>query len=146
MEVRKIIIHHSATKDSGTVSWNAIRRYHINECKWSDIGYHFGIEWVEDALHLGHFEILMGRSPDKDGAHTTGQNTEALGICLIGNFDIEPVPLGQWMRAIVLVKWLLKEYKLSTDCIYGHRDFSNKSCPGKKFNLASFRREVGYTV
>jgi hypothetical protein len=142
MEVREIIIHHSATKDAGTVSWNAIRRYHINECKWNDIGYHFGIEWVEDALHLGHFETLIGRMPDQDGAHTTGHNSKAIGICLIGNLDEEPVPLGQWEEAKRLVRWLLKEFKLTTESVYGHRDFAPKTCPGKKFNLTNFRREL----
>ena len=35
-----ILIHSSGTKDSETLSWGAIRQYHIFDNGWIAIGYH----------------------------------------------------------------------------------------------------------
>lgn len=146
MRPDKIILHHSATADSGTVSWNAIRRYHVNECAWTDIGYHFGIEFVEDKGDpQGSYEILVGRTLNRDGAHTTGHNSDSIGICFVGNFDTSPPSPGQWLQGIKLVKWLCRHYGIIPSNIFGHRNFANKTCPGKLFDLDKFRNDVEET-
>ncbi len=133
-----IMIHHSLTEDGRTVSWQAIRRYHVTEQKWLDIGYHFGIELIND-----HYEVLVGRDLDRDGAHCVGMNAKAIGICLVGNFDASPVPAAQWNRAAALVRSLMKELDIPIDNVVPHRDYAPKSCPGKLFDMASFRRVIG---
>jgi len=139
----KIILHHSATKDSGTVSWNAIRRYHVNGNHWGDIGYHFGIEHVADPGDpQGSAEILVGRTLDRDGAHTTGQNASAIGICFVGNFDAAAPPPDQWRQGVKLVAWLCRHYGILPNRIYGHRDFAHKTCPGTMFDMDAFRADV----
>lgn len=139
----KIILHHSATKDSGTVSWNAIRRYHVKENKWTDIGYHYGIEFVMDPGDShGSYEILIGRMPNEVGAHASGQNSQSIGVCFVGNFDTEPPPKEQWEMGLKLVRWLLREFAISSASVFGHRDFADKTCPGLMFNVEKFRREL----
>jgi hypothetical protein len=143
MKPDKIILHHSATADSGTVSWNAIRRYYMVECCWADIGYHFGIEHVADSGDpAGSYEILIGRVADAQGAHTQGENHRSIGICFVGQFDAVAVPVGQWKRGLTLVAWLLREFGLKPEHVFGHRDFANKTCPGKMFDLNKFRAQL----
>jgi N-acetylmuramoyl-L-alanine amidase len=143
MRPNKIILHHSATKDSGTVSWNAIRRYHLNECNWSDIGYHFGVEYISDPGDpAGSYEVLLGRLPGNEGAHTQGLNHDSIGICFIGNYDETEPPKEMLKAGVRLVTWLCKEYGISPFHIYGHRDFARKTCPGILFNIDLFQEEV----
>ncbi len=131
-----IILHHSLTNDSETVSWGAIRNYH-KSLGWRDIGYHFGIENLR-----GQTEILMGRMTDKIGSHCKGHNTGSIGICFIGNFDIVEPPIESWIMGIKLVRFLKRAYKIKE--ILGHTEINpHKTCPGKKFDLDKFRREVG---
>lgn len=77
-----IIMHDSLTEDGQTVSWGAIRKYHVEFNKWADIGYHFGIELIDD-----NYEILTGRMIGREGSHCPGFNRVGIGICIIGNFD-----------------------------------------------------------
>lgn len=133
----RIICHHSATKDSGTVSWGAIRKYHTQtlDRPYKDIGYHAGCELVKSGSEL-YYEILMGRMWDVTGAHTRGQNSNSLSICFIGNYDIE-VPKKEMMEAgaKVIALWL-DLFSLAINDIYSHHNFDpRKSCPGKLFNM-----------
>ena len=137
MRPKRIILHHSLTRDSVTVSWGAIRDWHTKKrFKWPDIGYHFGIENLR-----GQTETLLGRMPDRAGAHCRGHNRDSIGICFVGNFDIIPPPPEAWAAGIRLVKYLMKAFKIQT--ILGHRELDpGKTCPGMLFDLNKFRKEV----
>src|SRR5574343_145276 len=139
----KIILHHSATKDTGTVSWNAIRRYHVQECNWGDIGYHYGIEYIEDKGDpKGSYEVLIGRFPNVAGTHTKGQNGQSIGICFVGNYDEIIPPPDMIFQGVKLVKWLCNHFGILTSEIYGHRSFANKTCPVKLFDVELFKSMV----
>jgi len=136
-----IVIHHSLTKDGGTLSWQAIRRYHVETLGWTDIGYHVGIELVND-----RYEALLGRPLDQIGAHVRSHNRDQIGVCLVGNFDLAPAPDGQWTLAVKTVAALLRVLDLPTDSVRGHRDFSAKTCPGSCFDLMRFRADLSALV
>lgn len=137
---RSIVLHHSLTKDGETVSWNAIRRYHVDTNGWRAIGYHYGIENIG-----GRFEILSGRFVEEDAAAVKekGLNKTGIHICLVGNFDLVKPPVPQWNLTVGLVRSLMAVHGIKITNIYGHRDFSPyKTCPGAKFDLEQFRFDV----
>lgn len=127
---QKIIIHHSLTADSGTVSWDAIRRYHIEHQGWKDIGYQYGIERVGN-----EYKIFKGRDEKTSGAHTVGQNSKSIGICCVGNYDIKEPPAEMLYKLVELINDISTRHgKLP---IFSHNTFAPyKSCPGTKFPMA----------
>lgn len=135
-----IIIHCSDTDDTRTVSWGAIRRYHVETMGWSDVGYHFGVEQVGD-----NFEVLMGRTPDHMGAHcqAQGMNMHSIGVCFVGRFDYAPPPPDQVSAAARLCRWLSSIYSIPAENIFGHNHFEEKkTCPGRMFDVVAFQNQV----
>jgi len=132
---QKVICHHSLTKDSGSVSWGAIRKYHIQVMKWAGIGYHAGVELVLSGGEV-NYEILMGRAWDRSGAHCRGQNHDSLGICFVGNYDIIPPPKKALIAGAKIIALWLRLFDLSLDDVYSHHHFNiYKSCPGTLFDM-----------
>ena len=139
---KRIFVHHSLTKDSLTVSWNAIRKYHTQTLNWSDIGYHAGVELVASGGEPS-FEVLMGRPWDRSGAHVRGQNHDSLGICFVGNYDLS-VPRKEMLQAgaVMIVQWM-KLFNIQIYDIYTHNQFDkSKSCPGKMFSLVELQFRI----
>jgi hypothetical protein len=139
MNPKYIILHHSFTKDSQTVSWGAIRKYHVETLGWRDIGYHYGIENLR-----GQMEALVGRMWYERGAHCrdAGMNGQSLGVCFVGNFDENEVPKDQWDLGVRLVGSLCLIHGIPVEKIKGHREYSTKTCPGEMFDLTKFRSDV----
>jgi hypothetical protein len=126
------MLHHSLTKDSATVSWDAIRRYHKTEMKMKDIGYHFGVELAGNA-----YEALIGRSLDEHaaGCPQGDMNRIAVHICMVGNFDAAPPPKEQLivLRDRLLTPLML-HLKIGPEAIVFHRYYASwKTCPGTMF-------------
>lgn len=140
MKPTHIIIHHSLTKDSETVSWNAIRRYHIETLGWRDIGYHYGIELVGD-----YYEVLIGRMLGEVGAHCSqaGMNKKGVGICCLGNFDIATIPTQQFSRLVALTTSLMDMFEIPAGNVEPHSKYATyKSCPGSLFPWDVFKTSI----
>jgi len=118
----KIIIHHSAT-DGGT--FESIRKYHMDK-GFVGIAYNYLIE-TDCSVHIGRAETATG-------AHTLGQNEQSIGICLVGNFDEYEPTVEQYAT----LKLLIAEIRLRWGDLplFRHSDFANKTCPGRRFDLA----------
>ncbi len=126
-QVDKITIHHSATKQG---SPQAFGRYHVDTNGWPGIGYHLVIDKEGNSFQTNEFDTVS--------YHVAGHNTSAIGICLVGNFDEErptEQQLASLERDICEIRELVgKELK-----VFGHKEFSPKTCPGKNFNLEYFK-------
>jgi N-acetylmuramoyl-L-alanine amidase len=133
MKPTHIIIHHSLTRDSGTVSWGAIRKYHVETKGWNAIGYQLGLEMIGD-----HYEILMGRMLDEVGAHTIGMNTKSIGICVVGNFDEDELPREALEILLELCRSLMDIFEIPVEHVKRHSDYADKSCPGTRFPWERF--------
>ena len=51
-DIDKIIIHCSATPEGRDVKTSEIKRWHVEDNGWRDIGYHFVIE-LDGSIHKG---------------------------------------------------------------------------------------------
>lgn len=132
----RIIIHHSLTRDSGTVSWGAIMDYHTNTKGWQDIGYHAGVELARDRYHA-----FFGRPTTIPGAHCKPRNPDSLGICFVGNYD-ERSPDAEMLNMAVrrvLVPWCV-QFNLGPQHLEPHSLWAgHKTCPGARFSMPALR-------
>lgn len=151
MKKTHIMIHHSLTKDSSTVSWDDIERYHTKKkeeggvYEFDDIGYHYGVEKCE-----GKYQALVGR-PEQDNAAACYQDTmnrRAIHICCVGNYDVDE-PSSEMLDLLVkrLINPIRDRYSMGVKgiglgiskekfnyWIVFHRQYAPyKSCPGTKF-------------
>ena len=135
----KIILHCSATNDTDSLSWEAIRRYHVDRRGWKDIGYHYGIEYVDGGVHL-----LRGRPWFEKGAHckAAGRNFDSLGVCTVGKFETPP-PADIYQATVRVLSTLCYTFWVSPDDVYGHREFEKyKTCPGAGWDLDKLRADI----
>lgn len=138
LQPTRIIVHHSKTIDSGTVSWAAIRKFHVEQLGWLDTGYHAGVELVN-----GTYECFYGRPVTMRGAHAAGANANSLGFCFVGDYDAaspEPAMLAAAARR-VLAPWCAV-YGIQTSAILPHSMFALKTCPGSMFVMDELRSMV----
>lgn len=141
--ITHICIHHSLTKDSGTVSWGAIADYHTKILGWRAIGYHYGVEKITDAKGQTRLYALVGRPETWVGAAVKEQNSNEFGIhiCVVGNFN-EETPTDELYQFLAreLVLPIMDRYGIMREAVVGHRDFADyKTCPGENFDLDRLR-------
>lgn len=128
----KFAIHHSAS--NAAPAYNIVKNIqhaHINDKKWSDIGYHFLID-----IEGNCFE---GRELCFQGAHVEGNNKENIGICFLGCFDEHENNFHQpqevmFDKAAELIGVLSRKFSIIIDenSVRAHCKYKNAHtiCPG----------------
>lgn len=125
--IKRIILHHSGVTVLQSVE--TIHNYHKNTNGWAGIGYHFYIR--KDG------SIYKGRPLECVGAHASGSNSDSIGVCCEGNFEVEQMPEAQKNSLTELINYLIENY--SIEKIQGHKDVNSTSCPGANFPLEEMK-------
>ena len=127
----KIIVHHTGGSDTNPLADTSSHTFEMIDALhrakgWGGCGYHYFIG--KDG------RVNQGRQDLEEGAHTIGQNTKSIGICLAGNFDAT-LPTSEQTNALKnLLRQKCKQYLISEKEIFPHRLFAPKSCYGSKLS------------
>ena len=116
----EVIILHHADADKCTIK--DIHSWHLDR-GWTGVGYHFFVR--KDG------SIYRGRPEDVVGAHTSGNNSNSIGICFEGKYMTQTMPEAQIEAGKELVSYLKNKYGITK--VKRHKDFMATDCPGDKF-------------
>jgi len=125
----RVTIHHqggrpsiSRVKNSVIAEIDAIYSGHRNK-QYGDIAYHFVVDYAGC--------VWEGRSLAYEGAHVSHQNSNNIGILVLGNFE-EQTPSLESLESIAnMVDLLRGNFGIKRHRVYGHRDIGSTLCPGK---------------
>ena len=125
IDIDLIVVHCSFTKPHMDIGASTIRRWHVEERGFNDIGYHYVI------TRIGNTEL--GRPLEVSGAHAKGYNSNSVGICLVGGMNDAGEPdCNYTIEQFVALERLLHNLKNDHPdaVICGHRDLdTKKDCP-----------------
>lgn len=170
-----IVWHHSASPDNVTRDWDGIVKYHTSyridfeivspdvfeerlikgdgkvfQKPWKDVGYHGGTEFVngEPTFHWGRPLSMIGAHAGVKGA-SNRFNTEYLGLCCIGNYDLISPDPKLWDYNLAVTRTLMDAFRIPKTHVIGHREVYDllgvareKMCPGKCWSMDLFRAEL----
>ncbi len=138
-----IVIHHSATSYGNAAIFD---KWHKENNNWNGVGYDFVIGNGTDSPD-GKVEVTYRWREQQTGAHCGGTpdnwaNEEAIGICLVGNFNDREPSERQMQSLAKLVRFLQKRYSINKSRIFGHKNTPGArptECPGSMFSMARLK-------
>lgn len=175
-ELKAMFVHHTAGTNNyhnATQAYQQVRGiydYHARSLKWGDIGYHFLID------KFGN--VYEGRKGSIDslpvGAQAGGFNTDAIGVSVMGNYDVV-APSNASVEAVTKVlAWKAHQYglkangttvltsraaagssarykygtKVTVPVILEHKTTNATACPGRYFSakMSGIRSNVAKRV
>ena len=136
-----LIVHHTGGTDADPLADTSNHTFEIVE-EWhkaspnvnlgypSSLGFYIGYHYFIDK----NGKVTQGRKDSDEGAHTKGYNTQSLGICLAGNFDLTEPTKAQVDALKALLKQKMTQYGIVNAKVVPHRTFANKTCYGRKLS------------
>lgn len=122
-----LMYHHAA----GDASVTAVHNYHTAHFGWPGIAYHYYVR--------KNGQIFYGRPENAKGSHCSAgkpaNNSNAIAVCLEGNFEVEQMPPAQIESGAWLSKYIASKYPGIIPTV--HNKNSATVCPGKNFPFAA---------
>ncbi len=139
--VTEIVVHCSATRpdwmdgDGLAAQVREIRKWHVLDRGWRDIGYHWLVGRSGD--------ILPGRAETVIGAGVEGHNAGVIHVCLLGGYgaaETDRFSRHFTTRQETALRQLIQGISMRTriERISGHNEWAAKACPG--FSVGAFLR------
>lgn len=144
--IRRVVLH-CTDSEWGTVE--SIRRVHIQERQFTDIGYHrvfTNCYPTYESLHSRRpvpeydGKDWLGRPVEERGAHAVPWNEDSIGIALVGRAGT--FTGLQLLGVVAHCAELVHAYQIPISAIYGHYEVpgTQKTCPD--VNMDHFRELV----
>lgn len=128
--IRRITLHHdgmsvftSTSEHAAAERIEAIRRSHRNMPGWGDIGYHYVIDPAG--------RVWEGRPISWQGAHVRDQNPGNIGICLLGNYELQRPNDAQLASLESFVAGQMRQYRIPVREVRTHKEMAATACPGR---------------
>ena len=155
--LERIIVHWAAA-GSPSVDVETLRRGHIQNNGWRDIGYHRVIEHPDHPKYANEKNltpgmlIKTGRHLDNDlflesdeiGAHAYGFNRNTIGWCVVAGPGLPAHPLQiAALKLGLAIHWERYNLPKKPETIIGHRDVNPTQCPGDQIYkvIKAFKRD-----
>jgi hypothetical protein len=118
-DISDVVIHHSA----GHGTPESYAKYHISK-GWPGIGYHYVIDLDGTVYYCNDI--------DKVTYHCQGHNTKSIGICMIGNYEVDNLDLSIDRNLYSLHELLQSLHDSIGHFTLGyHGQYKSTLCPGK---------------
>lgn len=162
------MVHHTVTNidtiktpEDAKIAIQKIYEFHTLNRQWGDVGYNFIID------NFGNIYEWRAGGEWVIAAHAKYNNTDSIGIALLGNFEVNTPTEKQIAALTKLITALSIKYKIHPDnqvyahiedetwwfpfvndvvrhAIMGHRDTGKTACPGKNLysQLDSIRTNI----
>lgn len=138
-QINRIVVHWTATPEAWMRGRSTdeqvaeIRRWHVEDNRWRDIGYH----WIVGRDGV----VVKGRDEAEQGAGVSGHNADTVHVCLIGGPGDEASerPEDHFTAAQLRAARDLIGERLMVHAgaeVVGHRDLAATLCPG--FDVATW--------
>ena len=145
-----IVVHHSAGNFGNIEFLQKVHRERQQGDPIDAIPYHYVIGNGQ-GLGLGEIASDWRQENHIWGAHVSGRNSDrnfrGIGICLIGNYEVNTVPSRQYAALVSLTQSLMERYSISEKNVTGHgyTNGEHTKCPGKNFPMKKFLADIKIT-